>query len=68
MKKSIQILFLLGFLVLLGCGKPQIKLVDKSSFEKIVDGKHVSLYTLQNIKGDTSGHKLWCKGCILVRS
>ena len=35
-------------IVLAGCGKKQVQLIDAANFNKEVNGKQVSLYTLQN--------------------
>ena len=35
-------------LLLTGCGKKQVQLIDAANFNKEVDGKQVSLYTLHN--------------------
>ena len=44
MKKIV--LFVLTALLLAGCGKRQVQLIDAANFNKEIDGKQVSLYTL----------------------
>ena len=46
MKKIV--LFALTVLLLASCGKKQVKLIDAANFNKEVDGKQVSLYTMHN--------------------
>ena len=46
MKKIV--LFALTVLLLASCGKKQVKLIDVANFNKEVDGKQVSLYTMHN--------------------
>lgn len=46
MKKIV--LFVFTALLLAGCGKKQVQLIDAANFNKEVDGKQVSLYTLHN--------------------
>lgn len=46
MKKVL--LFAAMLLVLAGCGKKKVQLIDAANFNKEVDGKKVSLYTLHN--------------------
>lgn len=48
MKKTF--LFVLTALLLASCGKKQVQLIDAANFNKEVDGKQVSLYTLHNAK------------------
>lgn len=49
MKKIV--LFVLTALLVASCGKKQeVQLIDAANFNKMVDGKQVSLYTLQNAK------------------
>ena len=48
MKKIV--LFALTALLLASCGKRQVQLIDAANFNKQVDGKQVSLYTLQRGK------------------
>ena len=48
MKKVV--LFVLTVLLLASCGKKQVQLIDAANFNKEVDGKQVSLYTLHNAK------------------
>lgn len=48
MKKIV--LFVLTALLLAGCGKRQVQLIDAANFNKQVDGKQVSLYTLKRGK------------------
>ena len=40
--------FAVAVLLLAGCGKKQVQLIDAAQFNKEVDGKQVSLYTLKN--------------------
>ncbi len=46
MKKMLVFACLL--LTMVGCGKKQVQLIDAANFNKEVDGKQVSLYTLKN--------------------
>ena len=46
MKKMLVYACLL--LMMAGCGKKQVQLIDAANFNKEVDGKQVSLYTLKN--------------------
>ncbi|MBO4328170.1 MAG: galactose-1-epimerase [Bacteroidales bacterium] len=46
MKKLV--LFAVAVLMLAGCAKKQVQLIDAANFNKEVDGKQVSLYTLHN--------------------
>ena len=46
MKKIV--FFALTALLLAGCSKRQVQLIDAANFNKEVDGKQVSLYTLHN--------------------
>lgn len=49
-----KIIYLFAVLCLMACKdtkKPEIKLLDKSAFVKVVDGKPVSLYTLDSGNG-----------------
>lgn len=48
MKKVV--LFVVTVLLLAGCGKKQAQLIDAANFNKMVDGKQVSLYTMHNGK------------------
>lgn len=48
MKKIV--LFVFTALLLAGCGKRQVQLIDAANFNKQVDGKQVSLYTMQRGK------------------
>ena len=41
-------LFAVAALLLAGCGKKQVQLIDAANFNKEVDGKQVSLYTMKN--------------------
>ena len=53
MKNSylLVILFLFFFINMQGQNSRNIKLLNRDSFESIIDGKKVSLYTLKNNKG-----------------
>ena len=46
MKKALSIFAIA--LLLVGCGKKEVKLIPTENFTKEVDGKQVSLYTLHN--------------------
>lgn len=42
------VLFAVAALLMAGCAKKQVQLIDAANFNKEVDGKQVSLYTLKN--------------------
>ena len=46
MKKLV--LFAVAVLMLAGCAKKQVQLIDAANFDKQVDGKQVALYSLHN--------------------
>ncbi|MCR5014596.1 MAG: galactose-1-epimerase, partial [Bacteroidales bacterium] len=41
-------IFAVVALLMTGCGKKEVQLIDAANFNKEVDGKQVSLYTLHN--------------------